>query len=101
MDNNKTIIPPGRERTAGNKKLPDASTSNKHYGGYVKVTICSLTTASPMPRTNAPPLPRTTPTMQGVWQSILPMHNAANQPSGSPNAAAILPAAWVPHSIEP
>ncbi len=54
------------------KNLPGASTSHKHYGGYAKVTICSLTTASPTLRTNAPPSPRVTPTMQDVWQSIPP-----------------------------
>jgi hypothetical protein len=42
-----------------------------------------------MLRTNAPPLPRATPTMQSMWQLILPMHNATNQPLGLPKAAAI------------
>jgi hypothetical protein len=78
-----------------------ASTSNKHYSGYAKVMICSLTTASPKPRMNAQPLPRTTPTMQRVWQMISPLHNATNLTLGSPNAAKILPIAWVQRSIEP
>jgi hypothetical protein len=57
------------------EKMPDASTSNKHYGGYAKVTICSLTTTSPKHRMSAQPLPRMTPTMQSAWQSIPPTHN--------------------------
>jgi hypothetical protein len=92
---------PAHESTAGKKKLPDTSTSNKNYNGYAKMTICSLMTALPMPRTNAPPLPRATPTTQGVWQLIPPMHKAANQPLGLPNAAAIRPTAWDPSSIGP
>jgi hypothetical protein len=97
----KPSYPQAHESTAGSKKLPNASTSNKHYSGYAKVTICSLTTASPKPRMNAQPLPRTTPTMQSAWQSIPPMHNATNQLSGLPNAATIRPTAWFQRSIEP
>ncbi len=97
----KPSYPQAHVSTAGSKKMPGANTSNKHYGGYTEVTICSLTTASPMLRTNAQPLPRLTPTMQNVWQLILPMHNATNQSSDLPNAAKIRPTAWVPHSIEP
>jgi hypothetical protein len=91
----KPSYPLAHESTSGSKKLPGASTSNKHFDGYAKVTICSSTMASPTPRTNTPPSPRTTPTMQGMWQSILPMHNATNQPSR------IRPTAWVPCSIQP
>jgi hypothetical protein len=101
MNDDKTIIPSAHESITGNEKLPGTSTSNKHYGGYAKVTVCSSTTASPTPSKIAPPLPRETPTMQGVWQLILPMHNAANQPSGLSNAAAIWPTAWVLRSIGP
>jgi hypothetical protein len=94
MDTTKPSSPQAHVSTAGNKEMPGA-TSNKHYGCYAKVTICSLTTASPMPRTNALPLLRTTPTMQSMWQSILPMHNATNQQLGLPNVAKIWPTAWV------
>jgi hypothetical protein len=75
------------------KKMPDAGTSNKHYGGYPKVTICSLTTASPKWRMNAQPSPRMTPTMQSVWRLIPPMHNALNQLLGPLNVDKILPTA--------
>jgi hypothetical protein len=101
MDDDKTITPPGPQSTEGNKKLPGANTPNKHYGSYAKVTICSLTTASLTLRTNAPPSPRRTPTMQSMWQLILPMHNATNQPSGLPNVAEIRPTTWVLHLIKP
>jgi hypothetical protein len=67
--------------------MPGASTSNKHYGGYATVTICSLTTVSPKLRMNAQPSPRTSPTMQNTWQLIPPMHNSTNQLLGLPNAA--------------
>ncbi len=97
----KPSYPQAHESTAGSKELPNASTSYKHYGGYAAVTICSLTTASPTPRMNTQPLPRTTPTMQSVWQSIPPTHNAANQLLGSPNVDRKRPTAWVPHSIKP
>ncbi len=86
---------------AGSKKMLGANTSSKHFGGYAKVTICSLTTASPTPRMNEPPSLRTTPLMQSVWQLIPPMHNATNQPSDLPNVAIIRPTAWVLHSIKP
>jgi hypothetical protein len=82
MDNNRTIIPLCPRAHFRQQKLSGASTSNKHYGGYVKVTICSLTTASLTPRTKALPSPRAMPTMQGMWQLIPLMHKAANQPSG-------------------
>jgi hypothetical protein len=88
----KPSYPQAHESTAGNKKMPNASTSNKQYGSYAKVMICSLTTASPKPRI---------PTMQSAWQSILPMHNATNQLSGLPNADKIQPNAWVLRSIKP
>jgi hypothetical protein len=97
----KPSYPQAHMSTAGNKKMPGASTSNKHYSGYAKVMIFSLTTASPMLRTNTSQSPRTTPTMQSVWQSILPMHNPANQLSGLPNRDNVRPTAWVLHSIEP
>jgi hypothetical protein len=101
INNKKPSYPQAHKSTTGSKKLPDAGTSNKHYGGYAKVKICSLTTTSPKPRMNAQPLPRTTPTMQSMWQSILPMHNVTNQLSDSPNADKIQPTTWVPHSVEP
>ncbi len=41
------------ESTADSKKSHNASTSNKRYGSYTKVTICSLTSASPKLRMNA------------------------------------------------
>ncbi len=82
-------------------KLPNTSTSNNHYGGYARVKICSLTTASPKPMMNALPSPRTTPTMQSAWQLIPPMHNGTNQLLGLPNVAKLWPTAWVPCSIEP
>ncbi len=97
----KPSCPQAHESTAGSKKMPSAGTSSKHYSAYTKVTICSLTTVSPKPRMNAQPLPRTTPTMQSAWQLILPMHNATNLLSGSPNADKIRPTAWVQHSIKP
>ncbi len=97
----KPSCPQAHESTAGSKKLPGASTSNEHYSAYAKVTICSLTTVSPKPRMSAQPLPRIIPTMQSVWQSILPMHNATNQLSGLPNADKIRPIASVQGSIEP
>ncbi len=62
----KPSYPQAHESTADSEKLHNASTSNTHYGGYAKVTICSLTTASPKPRMNAQPSPRMTPTMQNV-----------------------------------
>ncbi len=96
----KPSYPPAHKSTAGSKKMPGASTSNKHYGGYKKVTICSLTTVSPKPMMNAQPLPRMTPTMQSMWRLILHMHNATIQLSGS-NAAKIWPTTWVQRSIEP
>ncbi len=99
MDDNRTIIPPGPREHCRQQKLPGASISNKHYCGYIKVMICSSTTASPMTRTNTLPLPRATPTMQGMWQLIPPMHNVANQPLGSPNMATIWPTTWIPHSM--
>jgi hypothetical protein len=46
MDDNKTIIPPGPQEHCRQQKKARPNTSNKHYGGYAKVTICSLTTAS-------------------------------------------------------
>ncbi len=97
----KPLCPQAQKGTAGSEKLPGASTSNKHYSTYAKVTICSLTTVSPKPRMNTQPLPRTTPTMQSAWQLIPPMHNATNQLSGLPNADKIRHTAWVQHSIEP
>jgi hypothetical protein len=97
----KPTYPQAHESTAGSKKMPNTSTSNKHYGGYAKVTIRSLTTASPKPRMNAQPLPRTTPTMQSMWRLIPLMHNMTNQLSGSPNVDELQPTAWVPHSIKP
>jgi hypothetical protein len=97
----KPSYPQAHKSTEGSKKLPNASTSHKHYGSYAKVTVCSLTTASPKPRMNAQPLPRTTPTMQSAWQLIPPMHNVTNQQSGLPNANEVRPNAWVPRSIEP
>jgi hypothetical protein len=97
----KHSYPQAHKSTAGSKILLGASTSNKHYGSYAKVTICSLTTLSPKPRMNAQPSPRMTTTMQSVWQSIPPMHNVTNQLSGLPNAAKLRPTAWVPRSIEP
>ncbi len=48
----KPSYPQALERTADSKKLPNASTSNKHYGGYTKARICSLTAALPKPRMN-------------------------------------------------
>ncbi len=97
----KPSYPQDHKSTAGSKKLPSASTSNEHYSGYAKVTICSLTTVSPKPRMNAQPSPRTTPIMQSAWQLIPPMHNATNRLSGLPNVAKMQPTAWVQHSIEP
>ncbi len=97
----KPSYPQAHESTAGSKKSPNASTSIKHSGSYAKVTTCSFTTASPKPRMNAQPLPRTTPTMQSTWQSIPPMHKTSNQLSGSPNADKIRPTAWVPRSVKP
>jgi hypothetical protein len=44
----KLSFPQDNESTAGSEKLPNTSTSNKHYGAYAKVMICSLTIASPM-----------------------------------------------------
>jgi hypothetical protein len=101
INDDKTIIPPGPQEHSRQQKMPGASTSNKHYSGYVIVMIYSLTTASTKPRMNAQPLQRTTPTMQSVWQSITPMHNATNQLLGSPNVAKIGLTAWVLHSVEP
>ncbi len=72
MDDDRIIIPPSTQEHRRQQKLPCTSTSNKHYGGYKKLTICSSTTASLTPRMNAPPSPRATTTMQSVWQSILP-----------------------------
>jgi hypothetical protein len=66
INDNKPSYPQAHESTEDSKKLHDISTSNKHYGSYAKVTICSLTTASPKPRMNAQPPPRTTPTMQST-----------------------------------
>jgi hypothetical protein len=66
INNDKTIIPFGPREHRRQQKLHNASTSNKHYSGYAKVMICSLTTASPKPRMNAQPLPRMTPTMQST-----------------------------------
>jgi hypothetical protein len=97
----KPSCPQAHKSTAGSKKLPGASTSNEHYSAYGKVMICSLTTVSFKPRINAQPLPRTTPTMQSAWQLILPMHNATNLLSGSPDANKIRPTAWVQCSIKP
>jgi hypothetical protein len=85
----KPSYPQAHEITAGNTKMPGANASNKHYDGYAKVTICSLTTASPTPRTNALQSSRTTPTMQSLWQLIVPMHNMTNKPSGLPHEANI------------
>jgi hypothetical protein len=101
INNNKPSYPQAHESTAGRKKLSNSSTSTNNYGSYAKVTICSLTTASPKPRMNAQPSPRRTPTMQSMWQLILPMHNATNQLSGLPNVDKIQPTAWVLHSIKP
>jgi hypothetical protein len=53
----KPSYPQAHESTTGSKKLPYVSMSNKHYGGYARVTICSLTTASLKPRMNAQSLP--------------------------------------------
>ena len=97
----KPSCPQAHKSTAGSKKLPDAGTSNKHYGGYATVTICSLTPASPRLKMNTQPLPRMTPTMQSTWQLIPPMHNTTNQLSGLPNADKIWPTAWFSCSIEP
>jgi hypothetical protein len=90
----KPSYPLAHKSAAGSKKMPGASTSNKHYGGYTKVMIFLLTTASPTPRMNAQPSPRMTLTMQSMWQSIPPMHNVTNQPLGSTNMAGIQPTAW-------
>jgi hypothetical protein len=79
MNDNKTIIPPGPREHRRQKKMLGAIRSNKHYGGYAKKTVCSLTTASPKPRTNAPPLPRMTPTMQSM--AINSTHAQCNQPT--------------------
>jgi hypothetical protein len=95
----KPSYPKAHKSTAGSKNLPSNKTSNKHYGSYAKMTICFLTTASPTPRTNAPHSARMIPKIQSMWQSILLMHNATNQPSGLPNVAEIRPTAWVPRSI--
>ncbi len=97
----KPSCPQAHKSTAGSKKLPSASTSNKHYSVYAKVMICSFTTVSPKPRMNVQPLPKTTPTMKSAWQLIPPMHNATNLLSRSPNADKIQPTAWVQCSIEP
>ncbi len=70
---NKTVIPPGPREYCRQQKWPDTSTSNRHYNSCERVTTCLLTTASLMPQTNAPPLPRATPTIESVWQLILPM----------------------------
>jgi hypothetical protein len=67
IDDDKTIIPPGpQEHCRQQKKSPNASTSNKHYGSNAKVIICPLTTASPKPRMNTQPSPKMTPTMQST-----------------------------------
>jgi hypothetical protein len=97
----KPSCPQVHKSTAGSKKLPGTSTSNKHYSTYAKVTICSLTTVSPKPRINAQPLPRTTPTMPCTWQLIPPMHNATNLLLGLPNADEIQLTYWVQRSIKP
>jgi hypothetical protein len=97
----KPSCPQAHESTAGSKKLPGASTSNKHYSAYTKVMICSLTTISPKPRMNTQPSPRAIPKMQSTWQLIPPMHNATNLLSSLPNADKIRPTAWDQHSIEP
>ncbi len=97
----KPSCPQAHESTAGSKKLPRASTSNKHYSAYAKVTICSLTSVSPKPKINARPSPKTTTTMKIAWQLILPMHNVTNLLSSLPNADKILPTAWLQRSIEP
>ncbi len=77
----KSSYPQAHMSTAGNKKLPGANASSKHYSGFAKVMIWSLTTASPTPRTNVPPSPTTTQKMQSVWQSIPPIHKVTNQPT--------------------
>jgi hypothetical protein len=97
----KPSCPQAHKSTAGSKKLPGASTSNKHYSAYAKVTICSLTTVSPKPRMSAQSSPRITPTMKSAWQLIPPIHNVTNLLSGLPKADKIQPTAWVQHSIEP
>ncbi len=97
----KPSCPQAHKSTAGSKKLPSTSTSNKHYSAYAKVMICSLTTVSLKPRMNAKPSPRTTPKMQSALQFILPMHNATNLLLGLPNANKIRPTAWVQCSIKP
>ncbi len=97
----KPSCPQAHESTTSSEKITNASTSNKHYRAYAKVTICSLTTVSPKPRMNAQPLPRTTPTIQSTWQLIPPMHSAINLLSGLPNADKIQPTAWVQCPIEP
>jgi hypothetical protein len=101
IDDNKTIIPPGPQEHRRQQIFARLQHIKQTLQQLSKSDDLFLATASPTLRTNAPPSPRTTPTMQCVWQSIPPMHNAINQPLGLPNAAAIPPTAWVLDSIEP
>jgi hypothetical protein len=57
MNNKKPSYPQAHKSTAGSKKMPGTSTSNKRHGRYAKVTICSLTTSSHKPKMNALQLP--------------------------------------------
>jgi hypothetical protein len=84
IDDNKTIIPPGPQEHRRQQKITP------------KDKICSLPTASPKPRMNAQPLPRTTPTIQSTRKLIPPMHNASNQLSGLPNMDKLWHTTWVP-----
>ncbi len=76
----KPSYPQAHESTAGSKKLPGASTPNKHYSAYSKVTVCSLTTVSPKPRMNARPSPKNN-TNNAKRVAIDSAHAQCNQPT--------------------